>query len=248
MLSEARKDLEPRQWGLLNTKLLETEQAFARFNEVAQASGKIARVARGAEAAAEAGRTGEMIEGVGSASSAGPLLMLLILLWPSETAGPAHDHGPDWLPPEKQELEKKLRELSMAGQQVKSELEAARRAPAREPEEAVRRYTDKPPQLNRVEVNWDWQPSEPKAPRYLPCRFWGHGGPGPFRPENAPLDWIRCTYTCGRYEVYLYDIRLKKDRNGKPKDAQAICEEWTNLKRAEEYARSKDDALKARGK
>ncbi|HLL53511.1 MAG TPA: hypothetical protein VK447_08200 [Myxococcaceae bacterium] len=40
---------------------------------------------------------------------------------------------------------------------------------------------------------------------------------------------------------------MKKDADGKSMDAKAICSEWINLKRAEEHARSKDDALKAKG-
>jgi hypothetical protein len=118
--------------------------------------------------------------------------------------------------------------------------------PERESEEAVKK--ERPPQPNRVDVNWDWQAPGPKAPRYRPCHLQGQGGPGPFKPEKAPSDWIRCTYVCGRYEVRLYDVRLKKDADGKPMDATAICKEWINLKRAEDHARSKDDALKAQGK
>src|SRR5947209_5748932 len=46
ILSEARTELEPRQWELLDGKLTEAERAFERFNRVANASGKVAQVAR----------------------------------------------------------------------------------------------------------------------------------------------------------------------------------------------------------
>jgi len=112
-----------------------------------------------------------------------------------------------------------------------------------DPEEAARR--DRPPKPNEVTIaDENWQPAYPNAPRYLPCRFAGYGGPGPFKPEKAPSDWIRCSYVCGRYAVRLNDIRQPKDENGKPKDPIVICQEWVNLKRAEEHARSTDGALK----
>jgi len=118
----------------------------------------------------------------------------------------------------------------------------------RETEEATRRK-DRPPKPNEVRIaDPKWQPTEPNAPRYLPCWHMGVGGSGASRPEKAPPEWIRCTYRCGRYEVRLYDVRPKIDeKTGKPKDAQAICEEWINLKRAEEHARSKDAALRDKG-
>jgi hypothetical protein len=115
-----------------------------------------------------------------------------------------------------------------------------------DPEEASRR-SDKPPKPNTATVfDYDWQPSEPHAPRYLPCTFAGGGGAGPSRPEKAPPDWIRCAYRCGRYQVELFDIRPSLDRDGKPESATATCAKF--LKRAEDYARNKDDALRRQGK
>jgi hypothetical protein len=117
----------------------------------------------------------------------------------------------------------------------------------REPEEATR-WKDKPPKPSKVFVlDKKWQPSEPNAPRYLPCWYAGLGGDGPFRPEKAPSDWMRCSYRCGRYQVDLYDMRWPKPEPDKTADEQlkSLCEKW--IKRAEDQARRYDDALNARG-
>ncbi len=79
--------------------------------------------------------------------------MLLILLWPSETAGPEHDHGPEWLPPE-QELKAKLRELSIAAEQVRSEIAAQASpspeiAPLAQPNALPREAREKIPEWKR---------------------------------------------------------------------------------------------------
>ncbi len=157
-----------------------------------------------------AGRTGEATGGVGSAARAGPLLALLILLWPSETAGPEHDHGPEWLPPE-EELKAKLREVSEAAQQVRSELSATpRQAPPRSP---------------KVDIH------DKKAPRDAPCEHRGSGGPGPFQGGTA--GWIRCSYVCGRYEVTLYDVWGSStkdcDRWSHLKRAREQADSWARI-------------------
>ena len=115
-----------------------------------------------------------------------------------------------------------------------------------DPEEAARR--DRPPKPNEVRIRQDWRSPEPDADRYRPCQFRGYGGSGPFKPDKAPPAWIRCTYTCARYDVDLNDVRQKRDKDGKLMDPQTICEEWVNIKRAEEEARSFDAALKAQGR
>jgi hypothetical protein len=121
------------------------------------------------------------------------------------------------------------------------------KVPEREAEEAAKR--DKPPKPNKVDVaDKNWKPPHPGVPRYRPCQFGGQGGPGPFKPERAPLDWIRCTYRCGRYRVELNDIRMRLDEHGKPTDAMTRCKEETSMKRAESEARRLDDILKAQGK
>jgi hypothetical protein len=119
----------------------------------------------------------------------------------------------------------------------------------RETEEATRRK-DRPPKPNEVFVyDRKWRAHEPNAPRYLPCSYAGLGGSGAFRPEQAPSDWIRCSYRCGRYQVNLYDIRRPKpdarsDKTPGDEATKAICEKA--LKRAEDHARRYDDALEAR--
>jgi hypothetical protein len=117
----------------------------------------------------------------------------------------------------------------------------------REPEEATR-GKDKPPKPNDVSIfDKKWKPETPNAPRYQPCRYHGEGGPGSFRPEKAPSDWVHCRYRCGRYEVHLNDMRRPKPDPNRPKGEQEkeLCEKW--IKRAEDSARSYDDALRRRG-
>jgi hypothetical protein len=124
VVSTIRNELAPHQRELLDRKLVEAERAFERFNRVASASGRTAEIARGPEGSRAAGRGVSTARGVALIRTASYGLALLILLWPAETAGPEHDRSPEWLGP-KMELEDKLRELSLAAQQVQAELELA---------------------------------------------------------------------------------------------------------------------------
>lgn len=193
LLSEARNELSPRHSRLLEQKLAEAERAFERFNRVASASGKAAEVARGAQGAAAARRT-NALRGLVRPRATGPLLILLALLWPAPTADSAHDHAPGWLDA-RMELEDKLRELSLAAQQVQAELAAEDQAPDLE---AAKR--NRPPKPNKVRVeddNWQPAPGEPPDP---PCIYTGASEPG-LQPG-----WVRCTYRCGKYLVELNDV------------------------------------------
>lgn len=239
LLSEVRHELEPRQWELLDSKLANAERAYAHLNKVANASGRVAEIARGVESVAEAGRAGGSIVGGGTLTRAGPLLSLLILLWPSETAGPEQDHGPNGLPPE-QELNAKLRELSKAAQQVKSEL--ARHDPPegplrqRDAEEAVKRRTGerkqapqpRPPEVTVPFPNWKPGPGE----RWDgPCFLKGTEGRGASLPPKAPPDWITCIIQCGKYEVRFFILSNSGD----------VCTAPDLLARAQKLATSAHD-------
>jgi hypothetical protein len=132
LLSRARSDLEPRQWEALDRKLTAAERAFERFSTAAKTSGQAAEVVRGAEGIAQAGRA-RMV--AGALSRVGPLLVGLVLLWPSSTAGPEFDSRPPWIDAQR-EFEARLRDVSEASRQLMVELEAqprAAKAPAREP-------------------------------------------------------------------------------------------------------------------
>ncbi|ATB42906.1 hypothetical protein CYFUS_008385 [Cystobacter fuscus] len=90
------------------------------------------QVVRGAEGLAQAGRARRF---VGAPSRVGPLLVGLVLLWPSSTAGPEFDSRPSWVDAQR-EFEALLRDVSEASQQLVVELEAqprAAKAPARHP-------------------------------------------------------------------------------------------------------------------
>jgi hypothetical protein len=65
----------------------------------------------------------------------GPVLVALVLLWPSSTAGPESDSRPPWVDAQR-EFEARLRDVSESSRQLMVELEAqprAAKAPAREP-------------------------------------------------------------------------------------------------------------------
>jgi hypothetical protein len=132
LLAQARKDLEPSQWEQLDRKLTAAERAYERFSRAARTSGQAAEVARGVEGLARAGRASETPWVL---SRVGPVLVALVLLWPSSTAGPESDSRPPWVDAQR-ELEARLRDVSESSRQLLAELEAqprAAKAAAREP-------------------------------------------------------------------------------------------------------------------
>ncbi|WP_395857793.1 DUF6310 domain-containing protein [Cystobacter fuscus] len=132
LLSRARNDLEPRQWEVLDRKLTAAERAFERFSSAAKTSGQAAEVVRGAEGLAQAGRARTL---AGALSRVGPLLVGLVLLWPSSTAGSEFDSRPPWVDAQR-EFEARLRDVSESSRQLMVEFEAqpgVEKAPAREP-------------------------------------------------------------------------------------------------------------------
>lgn len=175
LLQQARNELEPQQWALLDGKLAEAERAWERFSTAARASGRVAELSRGAEGVAKAGRAGE-VEGIRSFPRVGPLLALLLLLWPSSTAGPAHDELPPWLSAQL-EFESKLKELAKASRQVSLEIEAAHKGSrAKQPNAGT--------SLPRIEKK-AWEPASDKVPENWvyppgkrPCDLIGTGGSG----------------------------------------------------------------------
>ncbi|HYO65512.1 MAG TPA: DUF6310 domain-containing protein, partial [Archangium sp.] len=132
LLPRVRKDIEPRQWEELDRKLTAAERAFERFSRAARTSGQAAEVARRAEGLAQAGRAGTLVEAL---PRVGPLLAVLVLLYPSSTAGPEIDRRPPWVDAQR-EFEARLRDVSESSRQLMVELEVqprAAKAPAREP-------------------------------------------------------------------------------------------------------------------
>ncbi len=117
LLFQARNDLEPRQWEALAGKLTVAERAFERFSQATKASGQAAEVVRGAEGLSQAGRSmtwGEVLPRVG------PLLVFLVLLYPSSTAGPEIDRRPEWVDAQG-EYEARLRELAEESRRLMEE-------------------------------------------------------------------------------------------------------------------------------
>ena len=124
LLARARNDVEPHQWEALDRKLTAAERAFERFSTAARTSGHAAEVVRGAEGLAQVGRARTV---AGALSRVGPLLVGLVLLWPSSTAAPQFDSRPPWSDAQ-QEFEARLRDVSEASRQLMVELEAQPRA------------------------------------------------------------------------------------------------------------------------
>ena len=117
LLFQARKDLEPRQWEALEGKLTAAERAFERFSQATKAGGQAAEVVRGAEGLAQAGRSRTWVEVL---PRVGPLLVFLVLLYPSSTAGPEVDRRPEWVDAQG-EYEARLRELAEESRRLMEE-------------------------------------------------------------------------------------------------------------------------------
>ena len=217
LLFLARDELEPAQWEMLDTELREAEAAWVRFSKIAGDNGRVAEVTRGAKGRAEVGRTRAL-------PRVGPLLVLLILLWPASTAGPESE-ALAWLSA-KLELEAKLRDVSEAAQQVRSEIDAARK------KGNISKPVPAAPKVLAFAEAWVPVPGEPP---WRPCMFKGSGGPGPSSPLPV-AGWIRCTYQCGRYEVEFH-VWGKKSED---------CKEKKNFERAEQLARRYDAGSKGR--
>jgi len=118
-LDEAKTKLPPEKWARLDARLTDAERSFERFQAAATATGALPLVARGTSLS-RAGSAAKLI-GAAETAAATPVLVLLALLWPSETADSEHDHGPDWLPPA-EDFKAKLRAVSREAQQVQSDL------------------------------------------------------------------------------------------------------------------------------
>jgi len=129
LLSRARQELEPRQWEQLDRKLTAAERAFERFSRAARTSGQAAEVARGGEGLAQTGRAGTLAEAL---PRVGSLLAVLVLLYPSSTAGPELDRRPPWVDAQR-EFEARLRDVSESSRQLMVELEAQPRASGSHP-------------------------------------------------------------------------------------------------------------------
>ncbi len=123
-LSRARQDIESRRLEQLDRQLTAAERAFERFSRAARTSGQAAEVARGAEGLAQAGRASQAPLAL---SRVGPVLVALVLLWPSSTAEPESDSRPPWVDAQR-EFEARLRDVSESSRQLMVELEALGRA------------------------------------------------------------------------------------------------------------------------
>ncbi|WP_157758755.1 DUF6310 domain-containing protein [Cystobacter fuscus] len=116
----------------MDHKLTAAERAFESFSRATRMSGQAAEVARGVEGLAQAGRASEAPLAL---SRVGPVLVALVLLWPSSTAGSEFDSRPPWVDAQR-EFEARLRDVSESSRQLMVELEAQPRAaksPARAP-------------------------------------------------------------------------------------------------------------------
>ncbi|WNG51969.1 hypothetical protein F0U60_53575 [Archangium minus] len=144
LLFRARQDIEPRQWEQLNRKLTAAERAFERFSRAAKASGQAAEVARGAEGVAQAGRARTLAEFL---PRVGPLLVGLVLLYPSSTAGPDIDRRPEWLDAQR-EYEARLLDVAEESRRLMEEFEG------QEAEEVVPDFDSDPVAAVTAPTSW----------------------------------------------------------------------------------------------
>jgi hypothetical protein len=144
LLSRARQDIETRQWEQLNRKLTAAERAFERFSRAAKASGQAAEVARGAEGVAQAGRARTLAEFL---PRVGPLLVGLVLLYPSSTAGPEIDRRPEWLDAQR-EYEARLLDVAEESRRLMEEFER------QEAEEVVPDFDSDPVAAVKAPTSW----------------------------------------------------------------------------------------------
>ncbi len=144
LLSRARQDIEPRQWEQLNRKLTAAERAFERFSRAAKASGQSAKVVRGAEGVAQAGRARTLAEFL---PRVGPLLVGLVLLYPSSTAGPELDRRPEWLDAQR-EYEARLLDVAEESRRLMEVFER------QEAEEVVPDFDSDPVAAVKAPTSW----------------------------------------------------------------------------------------------
>ena len=164
LLSRARQDIEPRQWEQLNRKLTSAERAFERFSRAAKASGQAAEVVRGAEGVAQAGRARTLAEFL---PRVGPLLVGLVLLYPSSTAGPDIDRRPEWGDAQR-EYEARLLDVAEESRRLMEEFER------QEAEEVV------------LDVD-----SDPVAAVTAPTPWWKKSNPATGKPYTSKEEYDR---------------------------------------------------------
>jgi len=118
LLFQARNDLEPHQWKALAGKLTSAERAFERFSQATRASGQTAQVVRGMEGLSQVDRAKTWVKDL---SRVGPLLVFLVLLYPSSTAGPEIDRRPEWVDAQG-EYEARLRDVAEESRRLMEDL------------------------------------------------------------------------------------------------------------------------------
>ncbi|OJH40345.1 hypothetical protein [Cystobacter ferrugineus] len=119
LLFRARTDLEPRQWEALDEKLTAAERAFERFSRAAKTIGQAAEVSRGTEGVARAGRARMVAE---TRPRVGPLLAVLVLLYPFSTAPAEIDRRPEWVDAQR-EYEARLLDVAEESRRLMEEFE-----------------------------------------------------------------------------------------------------------------------------
>jgi hypothetical protein len=164
LLSRARQDIEPRQWEQLDRKFTAAERAFERFSRAAKASGHAAEVVRGAEGVAQAGRARTLAEFF---PRVGPLLVGLVLLYPSSTAGPESDRRPEWVDAQR-EYEARLLDVAEESRRLMEEFER------QEAEEVV------------LDVD-----SDPVAAVTAPTPWWKKTNPATGKPYTSMEEYDR---------------------------------------------------------
>ncbi|QRO01422.1 hypothetical protein JRI60_21580 [Archangium violaceum] len=209
LLSRARNDLESRQWEALNRKLTATERAFERFSRAAKATGRAAEVSRGAEGFARAGRVKTLAEAL---PRVGPLLAVLLLLYPSSTAPAEIDRRPAWVDAQ-WEYEARLRDVAEESRRLVEELahqesEEAVPDPDSDLVAAVATPTDWRTRINPATgKNYSSEEEYERVPRYpnQTCK-------------NSLLDKLEAEKDQLTKEIPRYDPKVPNTKNEKKLD------------------------------
>lgn len=187
LLAQARAQLEPEQYALLERELVEAESAFQRYAALARASGEVAEVARGAEALVGARSAAQLAEELGPISRVGPVLVALAVLWPSSSIATQSEELPPKLVAEI-DLQAALQRVVRDSRRVGEEIEAARRSQGA-------------PDSSKAAGPSPGKAGAGRPPGGPPCLHIGTRGRGASIPPGAPPAMMTCTYLCGDKQV-----------------------------------------------
>ncbi|WP_043432862.1 hypothetical protein [Cystobacter fuscus] len=193
----------------MNRKLTAAERAFERFSRAAKASGQAAEVVRGAEGVAQAGRARTLAEFL---PRVGPLLVGLVLLYPSSTAGPEIDRRPEWVDAQG-EYEARLREVAEESRRLMEEFER------QEAEEVVPDFDSDPVAAVKVPTSWQTETNPATGKPYTSVEEYDRIPRYPNQTcKNSLLDKLEAEKDQLTNEIPRYNPKVPNTKNKKKLD------------------------------